>query len=212
MRDCCSSGTSAAGRLQRRELERCVGAAARQARGVEQTRGVFWTLWRKDSRGEVVNAAALRQRDGMGEGGCGRCCNAANGRMGVEGAAHCAVVDERLVDAQAKQDLAWWTPGERNGDDVGVPVGAATPSGSSGMRRATNSEVKTRVHGCTRLDGTITAASARQAGVRQRGAAAVAVHRWRCDWAARKPSGGPQRQGARATSHRTCDGIFHVSD
>ncbi len=89
------------------------------------------------------------------------------------------------------------------------------------MRKTTNSEVKTCVHGCTRLDGTITEASARHAGVRQRGAVMVAQLQWRCDWAARKPSGGPQRQrprcgavaqGARATSHRTCDEIFHVSD
>ena len=89
------------------------------------------------------------------------------------------------------------------------------------MRRASSSKGRRCVHDCSRLDGRINrsiskASGCAAAGRSGGGAAEVAVRR-----TARKPSGGPQRQrphcgavaqGARATSHRTCDEIFRVSD
>ena len=73
---------------------------------------------------------------------------------------------------------------------------------------------------CSRLDDTITEASARQAGVQQRGAAAVAVRR-DCTHAAQRRHGGGSGSGDSGDSaagergphlNRTCDEISGVPD
>ena len=99
--------------------------------------------------------------------------------------------------------------GERTGGDAEALVGAERASGSSG--RASGSEGRRGAHDCTRLDDTITEASARQVGVRERGAAAVAVRRGSTHVAQRRHCGGSGGAAGERGPHRigpgTCDEI-----
>ena len=78
-----------------------------------------------------------------------------------------------------EQSKTWW---------CGSAGGCGNASGGSSMRRTSSSVGSRGAYDGTRLDGTNIEASARRAGVRERGTAAMAV-RWGCTHATQRRHG-----------------------
>ena len=92
-------GTSAAGRLQRKELEGCAGTAAQQARDWSRRGESLWPLAAKgwERGGGCERLRRCGERTGRERGCCDRCCTAANGEDG--GSCWAAALGSRKVCA-----------------------------------------------------------------------------------------------------------------